>query len=84
MPDGANILSGRFVHTLKNVDTAEEEPKSRFVVQGDRDKAKAFVVHNLATLRQRSTRLLVSTAAILGLQLFADDITQAYLQSEDS
>lgn len=82
--DNANILSGRFVHTLKNVDTAEEMPKSRFVVQGNRDKAKALVVHNLETLRQRSTRLLVSTAAILGLQLFADDITQAYLQSEES
>lgn len=83
VPKGANIVGGRMVYTVKNVGTADEAPKARYVAQGNRDQAKWFVVHNLATLRQRSTRILVSTAANLGLRLFADDITQAYLQSED-
>lgn len=83
VPKGANIVGGRMVYTVKNVGTADEAPKARYVAQGNRDQAKLFVVHNLATLRQRSTRILVSTAANLGLRLFADDITQAYLQSED-
>lgn len=83
VPKGANIIGGRFVYTLKNFKTADETPKARFVAQGYRDKAKEFVVHNLATLRQRSTRLLVSTSAILDFRLFAHDITQAYLQSQD-
>lgn len=83
VPADANVIGGRFVFTLKNHNTPQEFPKARFVAQGHRDKAKEFVVHNLATLRQRSTRLLVSTSAVLGLRLFAHDITQAYLQSRD-
>eukprot|EP00168_Porphyra_purpurea_P009873 TRINITY_DN2422_c0_g1_i7.p1 TRINITY_DN2422_c0_g1~~TRINITY_DN2422_c0_g1_i7.p1 ORF type:complete len:645 (-),score=110.77 TRINITY_DN2422_c0_g1_i7:745-2598(-) len=83
LPRGANVLGGRMVCTIKNVGTPDEAPKARYVAQGNRDQAKQFVVHNLATLRQRSTRVLTSTAANLGLRLFADDITQAYLQSEE-
>lgn len=81
LPEGANVIGGRFVYTLKNYSTPEEFTKARFVAQGHRDRAKEFVVHNLATLRQRSTRLLVSTAANASLRLFSHDITQAYLQS---
>lgn len=80
MTAGANIVVGRIIHTVKNVGTKEE---TRFVAQGHRYKAKDFVVHNMSTMRHRSIRLLVSTAAKLGLQLLADDITQAYLQKED-
>eukprot|EP00168_Porphyra_purpurea_P020863 TRINITY_DN895_c0_g1_i6.p1 TRINITY_DN895_c0_g1~~TRINITY_DN895_c0_g1_i6.p1 ORF type:complete len:1091 (+),score=259.84 TRINITY_DN895_c0_g1_i6:1132-4404(+) len=83
VPAGANIIGGRIIHTLKNVGTKDEGVKARFVAQGHRDKAKDFVVHNLSTLRHRSIRVLVSTAANLGMRLFAHDITQAYLQSED-
>eukprot|EP00168_Porphyra_purpurea_P016741 TRINITY_DN552_c0_g1_i1.p1 TRINITY_DN552_c0_g1~~TRINITY_DN552_c0_g1_i1.p1 ORF type:complete len:862 (-),score=144.43 TRINITY_DN552_c0_g1_i1:471-2858(-) len=83
LPPSANVIGGRFVYTLKNVGTKEELAKARFVAQGHRDQAKLFVVHNLATMRQRSTRLLVSTAAVHGWRLFAHDITQAYLQSKD-
>jgi len=84
VPRGANIIGGRFVYTLKQVGTAGELAKARFVAQGHRDKAKWYVVHNLATMRQRSTRLLVSTAANMRWRLFAHDITQAYLQSQDA
>eukprot|EP00170_Pyropia_yezoensis_P001807 contig_7709_g1811 len=82
LPKGANIISGRFVYTLKQVGTPDEFPKARFVAQGHGDKAKDFVVHNLAVLRQRSTRMLVSTSAILNFRLYLHDITQAYLQSQ--
>lgn len=81
---GANVIQGRFVYTIKNAGTTEEQPKARFVAQGHNDKAKPFVVHNLATLRQRSTRLLVSTSEVLDFRLFAHDITQAYLQSRQA
>jgi len=84
VPRAANIIGGRFVYTLKQVGTAGECAKARFVAQGHRDKAKWYVVHNLATMRQRSTRLLVSTAANMRWRLFAHDITQAYLQSQDA
>ena len=83
VPPQANVIGGRFLYSLKHVGTPEEMAKARFVAQGHRDKAKWFVVHNLATLRQRSTRLLVSTAANMRWRIFAHDITQAYLQSRD-
>jgi len=80
---GSNIR-GRFVFTLKGVGTSDEKPKARYVAQGHLDKAKPFMVHNMATLRQRSTRLLVSTSAVLQFRLFSHDINQAYLQSRDT
>jgi len=84
LPTGSNIIRGRFVFTLKDVGTSDEKPKARYVAQGHLDKAKPFMVHNLATLRQRSTRLLVSTSAVLQFRLFSHDINQAYLQSRDT
>jgi len=84
LPTGSNIIRGRFVFTLKDVGTSDEKPKARYVAQGHLDKAKQFMVHNLATLRQRSTRLLVLTSAVLQFRLFSHDINQAYLQSRDT
>lgn len=83
LPREANILSGRFVHALKHVGTPKEKGKSRYVVQGHRDKAKSFVVHNLSTLRQRSTKIIVSTSAVRGFRIFSHDVNQSYLQSKD-
>lgn len=83
LPRHANILGGRFVHVLKHVGTPEEKGKSRYVVQGNRDHAKPFVVHNLSTLRQRSTKIIVSTSAVRGFRVFSHDINQSYLQSKD-
>lgn len=83
LPAGANVIGGRFVYTLKNAGTRAEEVKGRYVAQGYRDQAKLFVIHNLATLRQRSTRILASTSAVMGLRIFSHDITKAYLQSQE-
>jgi len=77
----ANVIDGRFEYMLKHVGTPAELAMARFVAQGHRDKAKWYVVHSLATMRQRSTRLLVSTAAVMGWRLLSQDITQAYLPS---
>lgn len=82
LPAGANVLRGRMVYTLKNKGTPDEAPKALYMVQGNNDQVKLLVVHNLETPRQLSTCLLVSTAAVLRLRLFAHDITQAYLQSQ--
>eukprot|EP00171_Calliarthron_tuberculosum_P002099 IDg2099t1 len=44
---------------------------------------KPFVVHNNPTLRQSSTKLIISTAAINCFRLGLLDVTQAYLQAKD-
>jgi hypothetical protein len=83
IPDGANILGGRFVLALKDEGTEQEIWKARFVVQGYRDKMKTSLVHDAATSKQYSSRILVGLAAIFGFRLFSTDVTQAYLQSSE-
>ena len=83
VPPHANVLGGRMVKVIKRVNTADASAKARFVAQGNTDKAKAFVVHNLSALRQSSTKILVSTSAVLGFRIFSHDVNQAYLQSKD-
>ena len=82
LPPGANVIKGRFVFTLKEFNTPEEQPKARDVAQGQSDKAKAFVVHSSSTLRQRSTRIILSTSINNDFRIFFHDITQAGLPSE--
>jgi len=83
MPEGANIMGGRFVLAIKDEGTDKEVWKARYVVQGYRDKMKTSLVHDSSKARQQSTRLLVGLAAIFDFRLFSTDVTQAYLQSSD-
>ena len=84
LPLRPNILGGQFVLSLKNVGTDCELPKARYVAQGHRVLDKPFMVHNITTLRQSSTRIIVSVAAIKSFRLFSHDMTQAYLQSDET
>jgi len=83
VPSNANVLGGRMVKEIKRVNPADASAKARFVAQGNTYKAKAFVVHNLSALRRSSTKILVSTSAVLGFRIFSHDVNQAYLQSKD-
>lgn len=84
IPEGSNILTGRFVLCIKNVNIDQELYMARFVVQGQKDKEKKFIVHDSTNLRQSSTRLLVAIAAIFGFRIWSHDIKQAYLQSSQT
>lgn len=81
VPHGANIMGGRFVLAIKEGGTDKELYKARYVVQGFRDKMKTSLVHDSATSRQASARVLVGLAAAFEFELFSTDVTQAYLQS---
>lgn len=52
-PDG-NVLSGRFVMTIKSTENDELELKARFVVGGYRDKIKNLVIHSSQTSQTSS------------------------------
>lgn len=70
VPDGANVLGGRFVVEIKDKGTKEEQYKLRFVVQKHTSTEKNIVVHNTTTLAQSSVKMLVAVAAIFGIRLW--------------
>ena len=82
LPRNANILEGRFVCTVKNLGTMAEEAKARFVAQGHKDREKLFIVHDISTLRQTSTKLIISTAAVPNFRVFSHDVKQVYLHCQ--
>ena len=81
VPQNSNILSGHFVITIKDVETDNPIYKARYVMHGQKEKEKSQLVHIATTLRQSSTRVIVSLAAIMGFRIWSHDISQAYLQS---
>jgi len=77
VPDNANILGARFVLAIKLPNTPTDAAKARYVAQGCGDCEKPFIVHNLSTLRQSSTKVIVSTSAVFGWRFFSHDVNQA-------
>jgi hypothetical protein len=79
--DSANILGGRFILTIKDVNTGNEFFKARQVVQGYKDREKAQLVYNSTTLMQSSTNLILSFAALFRFRVWNQEATQAYTHS---
>ncbi len=84
MPDDANMITGSFVLTIKDVETNTPTFKERFVAHSNRDAEKNQLVHDSTTARQSSVRLLVDLASVMDFDVWTDEIFQAYLQSASS
>lgn len=52
------VIGGQVILTLKNVGTAEENAKVRFVEKGYNDEDKLYIVHDTAIMRSSSIRLI--------------------------
>jgi len=62
VPAKANIFGTRFVNAIKEPNSDADTYKARYVAQGCGDKDKPFIVHNLSTLRQSSTKVIFLTS----------------------
>ena len=67
VPRDAYVIGGRFANVLKDTGTEKEFAKARYVAQRYSDKMKPFVVHNTPTLRQTSSKIIVSCACLMEL-----------------
>lgn len=81
IPADGNVLTGRFVLTIKSTVDGKIVFKARYVIGGHRDKFKHFIVHSLATIQPNSVRLLLTVSRIFGFDVWTGDVKQAYLQS---
>ena len=72
-----------FVVTIKDIETNKPIFKARYVAHGHRDKEKKQLVHNSTTARQSTTRMMLALAAIMGFNVWGQDMTQAYLQGAE-
>lgn len=82
VPGDANVQGGIDMLTLRNHGTPDEKSKVRYIPQGYNDDANPFIVHDTATLRASSIRLILAGAAVLWFRIFSHDVSQAYMQSK--
>jgi hypothetical protein len=77
-----NIIPSRFVLGIKH-ESGTERLKARFVLGGHPGSDKKSLIHNSATLRHKSVRLILALASVFGFDLWYSDVNQSYLQSSE-
>jgi Reverse transcriptase (RNA-dependent DNA polymerase) len=81
LPEKSNVMSTRFVLSIKHDVTGEELYKARLVVRGFQDRFNRYLVHEPKVLHSTSVRMLVALAAIIGFTIWSEGVTQAFVQS---
>ena len=81
IPEGANILTARFVLAIKSSVDGEIKFKARYVAGGHMDVFKDYLIHGAQTLQATSVRLILVLSSIFGFQVWSTDVKLAYFQS---
>jgi Reverse transcriptase (RNA-dependent DNA polymerase) len=83
LPDNHNetVLPSRFVLALKHSPAGEIKYMVIFTVGGHKDRLKHSIVQTASTLSQAIIRMLLAVASILDMNVWCEDIKQAYIQS---
>jgi hypothetical protein len=80
---GVRIFNSRLVNKVKRKATNSPFKKSRLVVQAYNNEGKELILTQSPTIQQASQRVIIAVApslAKLGIKLYLQDITQAYIQ----
>ena len=78
MPDGANLITARYVPAIKSDEDEEERYKERCVTGGHLDIVKDYLVHGAYSIQCVSVRIILVAAKIKGLRIWVD-VKLAYL-----
>lgn len=65
--------------TLKNYGSRTEQAKPGYVAQGYIERNQPYIIHDIATHRAPSIRLIFTTSFVLGFFIFNQDVIQAYV-----
>lgn len=83
VPVDAKLVGNRFSLAIKDLGTAFEKLKARWIVQGHQDKQKQNISNNAPALMRFSLLLAVEISVIyFDCALFTRDIEQAHIQSK--
>src|SRR6266481_8827142 len=83
VPHNAQILLGKWVHIVKNLETGGKKFRSRWVVRGDKQKTNLSLSDTFAPVSHiTSLRMLLALATIKDLCIFAWDVDSAYLHGK--
>lgn len=77
--DKSNVLGGRFVFEIKNMETYSPSYKSIFVVQEHTDCENNMLVHSGNTIIQHSVRLLIALEAVFGFLIWSQKTFLRYI-----
>jgi hypothetical protein len=81
LPEKPNVMSTRFVLSIKYDMNGVELYKARLVVRGFQDRYKRYLVHEPNVVHSTSVRILIALAALMGFTIWSEDVTQAFVQS---
>lgn len=78
VPKGSNILSARFVQSIKTTADGNNKVNVRYVVGGHRDKLKDFMFHSSTTAEPSNFLPLHSRSMLFGFTVWTGDVRQAF------
>lgn len=81
IPPNANFVGNRFVNVIKDYGSAFERYKSRWILQGHKDREKEFIVNEAPVLMRFSLRILLFlSVSYFDYVIWTRDAEQAYFQ----
>lgn len=82
-PNG-NIRLGRYFLAFKSTEDDKIKYKARYVIGVHRGMYKYFIVYSTSTLQPQPIKLLLTLAAVFGIDIWTSDVRQVNLQSAET